>query len=789
MFRYAIRLPSIVRSTRSASGIRLLPSPPDTKPHQRLVRTRSFSSSTHPSQPAASSSSPSAFSLRERYERLVKENRMHTDEDQLRCVELLGKCKTEILHSVESGHWQPCWGVYVHGGSTRSASGIRLLPSPPDTKPHQRLVRTRSFSSSTHPSQPAASSSSPSAFSLRERYERLVKENRMHTDEDQLRCVELLGKCKTEILHSVESGHWQPCWGVYVHGPVGCGKTTILDLFVEDLRESLEGEGKDSDSLVQRLHFLDFVQGVHKTIHNYRLEKRRQGTNEEAWDSIGAAAAAVLEKGRVICVDELQILGIADAMVCLQLFKRLWEEGAVLVASSNCEPASLYRDGLNRDLFVPFIDLLESHCRAKSMHGETDYRLVKRSSGSASAGDGSSSSSASTPSEEGDNKTTNDLFDSRPSSSFISPCEGREAEERLRGVMRERWGVERLKSGPSAESDGKMELSVWGRKVTLREVYVSERLRQEEALKGREKEKEAAGVGHGGGLVALIEFSDICAQQWYNAEFSEVATTVSAVVLLNIPQFGEHQRDEARRLVSFLDVIYDSEIPFVVTAAAAPASLFIPVVEGLINTAGLSGSLSAKSLFSSEGRKKGEQNLDSLSEDLEWSRQRGHWAEEGGERPVDAQKVYERRDGSRGGLGLSASSSVEGKRRKEKRRQLAPSAATREMHEDFDEEDLEAEAASPGSSATSQAAATGSIRVPRHGGTSGKHVTMFSVLGHVKEEVEWSATGLRVAALHELAPQHLDSLWTFRRAASRLAEDSFERVRVKRGGRPRGLTG
>jgi cell division protein ZapE len=128
----------------------------------------------------------------------------------------------------------------------------------------------------------------------------------------------------------------------------------------------------------RRAHFHEFMADVHGRIHAHR-QKLKNGETRQA-DPVPPVAASLREEAELLCFDEFSVTDIADAMILSRLFTELFARGCVLVATSNVEPDNLYRDGLNRQLFLPFIDLLKHNTDVVSLDSPTDYRLEKTKS-------------------------------------------------------------------------------------------------------------------------------------------------------------------------------------------------------------------------------------------------------------------------------------------------------------------------------------------------------------------------------------------------------------------------
>lgn len=157
----------------------------------------------------------------------------------------------------------------------------------------------------------------------------------------------------------------EPIKGLYIHGEVGRGKTMLMDMFFE----LLPVERK------RRAHFNDFMADVHERINAHRQALKRGETKQE--DPIPPVAKALAQQAWVLCFDEFTVTDIADAMILSRLFSALFERGVVLIATSNVAPDNLYPNGLNRQLFLPFVSILKTRVEVINLDSRTDYRLEK----------------------------------------------------------------------------------------------------------------------------------------------------------------------------------------------------------------------------------------------------------------------------------------------------------------------------------------------------------------------------------------------------------------------------
>jgi cell division protein ZapE len=156
-----------------------------------------------------------------------------------------------------------------------------------------------------------------------------------------------------------------PPRGLYVHGEVGRGKTMLMDMFFQQ-------------STVQhkrRAHFHEFMAEVHERIYGFRQNIARGEIADG--DVIALTAGSIFEEAWLLCFDEFHVTDIADAMILGRLFAKLFELGTVVVATSNVAPDDLYKGGLNRALFLPFIAQISEHMNVLRLDARTDFRLEK----------------------------------------------------------------------------------------------------------------------------------------------------------------------------------------------------------------------------------------------------------------------------------------------------------------------------------------------------------------------------------------------------------------------------
>ncbi len=218
--------------------------------------------------------------------------------------------------------------------------------------------------------------SPPSSF--RTHYQQLLSAGDIEPDAAQANAVEAFAALEARLadynplrkngfLSRLFGGkeETKPIRGLYVHGEVGRGKTMLMDLFFSSCDVAHK----------RRAHFHEFMADVHERIYAFR---QKIGKGEIAdTDPVKLTAATIFDEAWLLCFDEFHVTDIADAMILGRLFTRLFELGVVVVATSNVAPDNLYKGGLNRALFLPFIGLLKQQMDVMRLDARTDFRMEK----------------------------------------------------------------------------------------------------------------------------------------------------------------------------------------------------------------------------------------------------------------------------------------------------------------------------------------------------------------------------------------------------------------------------
>jgi cell division protein ZapE len=273
--------------------------------------------------------------------------------------------------------------------------------------------------------------------------------------------------------------------GLYIFGAVGRGKSMLMDLFFAGTPEATK----------RRVHFDAFMLEVHGTLHDLR--------QQAMGDPIAVLAGRIAGASRLLCFDEFQVTNIADAMLLSRLFAALFEAGVVVVATSNVAPDDLYARGLQRDRFLPFIDLIKQHLDLLALDGETDYRR----------------------------RRIRDL------AVYLTPL------------------------GPGstrALGEAFARLTDNGTPASLRLT-----------AQGRVVEVPRAAKG-----VAWFQFDALCRKPLGAGDYLAIAMHFHSVLLDGVPRLAPEERNEARRLLTLIEALYEHRVHLICAAADQPDRLY-----------------------------------------------------------------------------------------------------------------------------------------------------------------------------------------------------------------------
>jgi cell division protein ZapE len=344
--------------------------------------------------------------------------------------------------------------------------------------------------------------------SVRERYDALVQGGDIDADPAQQHLADRFDRLIQELattrlatkssalgwLFSRRAPRREIIKGLYIYGDVGRGKTMLMDMF----HQLVPAKRK------RRTHFLDFMADVHERINAHRQALKNGHAKQD--DPIPPVADALAEQAWVLCFDEFTVTDIADAMILSRLFRALFERGVVLVATSNVQPDNLYRDGLNRQLFLPFVDLLKSHVDVVNLNARTDYRLEK--------------------------------LNRLPV--YLSPLN--EETDRL---MDKAWNA--ATGGATVAQDS---LKVKGHTVVIPQAAPHT-------------------------ATARFTFADLCSKPLGAADYAAIIQHYRTIFIDGVPLLDHSRRNEAKRLIILIDILYDHHVHVVISAAASPDKLYV----------------------------------------------------------------------------------------------------------------------------------------------------------------------------------------------------------------------
>lgn len=278
--------------------------------------------------------------------------------------------------------------------------------------------------------------------------------------------------------------------GVYMYGPVGRGKSMLMDMFFDAIPFGIKK---------RRVHFHQFMIEVHEYIHSRRVG----GVIEDMDAALPSLASIISNRSKILCFDEFHVTDVADAMLLGRLFTAIFDHGVSVVITSNWQPDDLYKGGLQRERFLPFIELIKKRMDVICLDGEIDYRARKL----------------------------------RELSVYFMP----------------------LGSASAARADNLFS------SLTEEEEPYADLI----SVKGRTIEVPIASKG-----VARFSFAQLCERPLGAEDYIAIAKRYHTVFLENVPRLGYDRRNEAKRLMTLVDIFYDHHRNLVITADEQPDRLY-----------------------------------------------------------------------------------------------------------------------------------------------------------------------------------------------------------------------
>lgn len=331
------------------------------------------------------------------------------------------------------------------------------------------------------------------ADALKSAYNALLSKGRLSANPGQAALVTRLSELQTSLINDT---HHVPN-GLYIYGGVGTGKSRIADLFAATLPPEVSR---------RRAHFNEFMLDIHSRLH------RAWSAPGYAGDPLTNIGRQVRDESRVLCFDEFQVTDIADAMILRRLFTSIWSAGGIMVSTSNRHPDTLYENGLNRPLILPFIEQLKQKCKLWKMDGDEDYRM----------------------SASGERAQT--FFTDRAGfdAALDRACHGTEPRSRTLRVMMGRHLRVR-----AAEPDPQMEPSQ---------------------------------------LVVHASFAELCEASLGAADYHALCYASSTIFLDGLRPLARNELDYARRLITLVDLAYESRTRVYCYSTTSVEGVFAEIV-------------------------------------------------------------------------------------------------------------------------------------------------------------------------------------------------------------------
>eukprot|EP01027_Heterolobosea_sp_BB2_P011142 GEZU01016245.1.p1 GENE.GEZU01016245.1~~GEZU01016245.1.p1 ORF type:complete len:763 (+),score=208.62 GEZU01016245.1:3-2291(+) len=437
----------------------------------------------------------------------------------------------------------------------------------PTTKFTQLHSTSRAYSSKTEtiPQTDGASFATPL-----QKYQDLVQNGTLLEDHYQRETIEKLENIfqQTHQVKSLQELKGKNVQGLYIYGEVGCGKSMLMDLFFSSITSS-------SSLRARRVHFHQFMLDVHKRMHEYRQERKRLMIAEEeerakqqrdeygkkgifafrasskplaaydAADAIPPVVQQIAAESWLICFDEFQVTDVADALIINRIFSALLDQGVVMIATTNRPPEDLYKGGIQRKYFLPFIDFLREKCHIHHLSSPKDYRKETLYRQLAEVHNSN------------DDTVNNEIGYEQQHSYVVGPTNNKETNDKMHAIFHRLVAISSAAMGTTPTEP----------RVEYIDVAPTRSLKIPRTANG----------------VAMFDFKDLCGDYAAvgAADYIAICENYHTVILYNVPRLSVYaQRNSARRLITLIDELYEHKTKLVLGAEVPLSELFALPKEG-----------------------------------------------------------------------------------------------------------------------------------------------------------------------------------------------------------------
>ncbi len=298
----------------------------------------------------------------------------------------------------------------------------------------------------------------------------------------------------------------------YIYGDVGRGKSMLMQNFFSSLVKTAK----------IYFHFNSFMRLIHEGLRDIRKEEKKFS------DELLEVVKRVVKKTRVICFDEFQVLDVADAMILARIFSYLFEQNIVVVFTSNIEPLQLYKNGLQREIFLEFVQqVLLKNCQVLHLNSPTDYRLQ--------------------------------YSQNLGKRYFISNQKNRDQVKQI---------IANLTKSQKSKS---LKLKVWGREVKVKKTFNLPYSTNDSKLV---LQSSVENLKNPVKKIAIFNFDDLCKVNLAASDYQAICQSFDLIFLLKVPKLKAEDINEAKRLMLFIDEVYENKTALIVLAKTKSEKIF-----------------------------------------------------------------------------------------------------------------------------------------------------------------------------------------------------------------------